>query len=890
MAGLKSMFKKDKESSAVDSAASSHVSLSKLFHHSTPTPSSTPSSSASAKSKQPAPAPPANIKRSNSHSNTKAAELSTAPTPAPKSLNRAATLAHIQHVNDRNHKKAVARSATSTTPGDWNNNGLADGQAAQTPKPVRMGLPPVIPSSGQNSRQGTNHGNRSRSSSNATHEKIVYNPFGMNNKDQQVDNTPKSTSFYLTGGVDFERVVANPVKDPNDYLPEDLKQPHVNLFDCYEIEHQLKKLGDGGSSDVRIINAINHKKEVYALKKFTLLAKESDEEFYKRIIKEYILSKRIAKSRHVVDCIALVRIQSMGSLTRGWGMVMEFCQGGDLFNTIVKPGWKRLSLAERYCVFKQVAYGLKYLHDCDIVHRDLKPENVLIDANGICKLCDFGVSDYGHTVNRDFSSPVKLSTAYVGSPPYVPPEVMKLKELSSSELSKWAYDPFKMDCWALGMLLFCIAYAGVPFQRAINDDHGFRDYKFNYDRYCSGHPLFKTNNGCSNGEFSKGPGSEFKWAAAFHSVGASRVAWKLCDPSVTNRYTLDLLFKDPWFTSLEMCVYENEDQDVCCIPAHSDMATSHTHIGGTQNGSNPSTGGNSRTTSRRGTAHDTPVPQTPIRSMLDLTSLDPKKKPISSASAHLLQHIQGQETVPTTPLKDNASIHSNGSLNFTPLHLKKDEADGELVNPKPVEEVENVAPDNGANSQLPEGTTGSVPMSASSSGSSETEIAKSNSNASLSNVANNANVIEPIEEELEADVEEEEQSESIAAQTQEHVVAASVPIVSATPVPLELPAQGSIAGTIPTPSATPANETTASPISTGVHHGLPSTGLPPLATVHPVSNEPRHCEPQVFKSNGTLLKIGSDGSCELGYKLKKHHHLEVSSVAIQSISGSVRRR
>lgn len=884
MAGLKGIFKKDKDIAyQSESSSSSHGSLSKLFHHSSPTPNPALLSPANTKTS-------ANIKRSNSHSHpstTKAIESSlNSSTPPPKTtLSRAATLAHIQHINDRNHKKSVARSSTST-PNEWNNTAesstttsstnnttttTTDEKHPATSKPVRMGLPPVIPLSMSNSRSGTHQGNnRSRSSSSATHEKIVYNPFGIN-KDQVVDNTPKSTSFYLAGGVDFERLVANPVKDPNDYLPEELRQRHVNLFDCYEIEHQLKKLGDGGSSDVRIINALNHKKEFYALKKFTLLAKESDEEFYKRIIKEYILSKRIAKSRHVVDCIALVRIQSMGSLTRGWGMVMEFCQGGDLFNTIVKPGWKRVPLTERYCIFKQVAYGLKFLHECDIVHRDLKPENVLIDANGICKLCDFGVSDYGHTVHLDFSSPVKLSTAYVGSPPYVPPEVMKLKELSSSELSKWAYDPFKMDCWALGMLLFCIAYGGVPFQKANNDDHGFRDYKFNHDRYCSAHPLFKNNGGCSDGEYSKGPGSEFKWAAAFHSVGASRVAWKLCDISVNNRYTLDLLFKDPWFTSLEMCVYENDDQDVCFIPGHSDLTAPHTHIGGPQNGggstSSPSTGTpNSRTNSRRGTAHD--MPQTPIRSMLDLTSLDPKKK-LSSQHAHA---SQAQDGAPSTPLKDNASIHSNSSLSFTPLHLKKEDAveGGEVLTSGEKEVVEGAEKE----AILPE--------------ESASEIPNSNSFVSLSNAGNNANAnaIEPIEEEGEAEVEEDPQHREVAAaeqQQQQHIAAGSVPIPST--VPLEL----SMSGTIPTPSGTPAND------NVNAHapvHGLPSTGIGHLTvnTNVAASNEPRHCEPQVFKSNSTILKLGADGACELGYKLKKHHHLDVSNVAIQSFSGSVRRR
>jgi len=42
--------------------------------------------------------------------------------------------------------------------------------------------------------------------------------------------------------------------------------------------------------------------------------------------------------------------------------------------------------------FVDILHGLAYLHQHCIVHRDLKPENVLLDARGIAKLADFGVS------------------------------------------------------------------------------------------------------------------------------------------------------------------------------------------------------------------------------------------------------------------------------------------------------------------------------------------------------------------------------------------------------------------------------------------------------------------------------------------------------------------
>ncbi|OBA23664.1 kinase-like protein [Metschnikowia bicuspidata var. bicuspidata NRRL YB-4993] len=472
---------------------------------------------------------------------------------------------------------------------------------------------------------------------NSNHEKIVYNPFGLNKLNSTVQHL---ALFYLKGGPDQGcRTVANPVANPNDYLPEELQEDHINFLQDFQFENIDRTIGEGGSSDVRKVTLSSNKKKHYALKRLSLFNKELDEEFYRRAAKEYIISHKLSKLRHCVSTIALLRIQSQATITRGWGMIMEFCEGGDLFNTIIKPGWKRTPLNERYCIFKQIAHGLKFLHDNDIVHRDLKPENILLDRHGVAKLCDFGVSDFGHEEPGDFESPVKLSTAYVGSPPYSPPEVMHLKDCSPSEVKKNAYDPFKMDHWGLGMLLFCIVYSGVPFQQSSTSDVQFRDYKFSRDRYCSDNPGFKNNT-----DLSKGPGSEFKWAAQFQSSGAARVAWKLCDPSTIARYDLDLLFQDPWFHGLEMCLYEHPDQQVDPFVLPS---ASNSHQ-------------NSRAPSRKNTimSHqedsDHSTPHTPVRSMLDLVGVPEKDHGMSSD-------------------QDAVSVHSNSSLSAIPLNIAHDD-------------------------------------------------------------------------------------------------------------------------------------------------------------------------------------------------------------------------
>lgn len=450
------------------------------------------------------------------------------------------------------------------------------------------------------------------------HEKIVYNPFGINNMHNYDQG---QSSFYGNIGKE-DRVLSNPVADPNEYIPKEMSQKHVNLLEDFEIDFSNKKLGDGGSAEVHIVNLKQLKKTLFALKKITLFSKETEEEYYCRASKEYRMNKYASKSRHVVDVLALMRVPSQKYLTRGWAIVMDYCEGGDLYSNIIKSQWKGLKSGEKYCMFKQICYGLKFLHDNGIAHKDMKAENVLIDRYGIAKLCDFGVSEFANEVEGDPKSPVKYSTSYVGSPPYTAPEVMKLRNAPSTEIKYLAYDPYKMDCWGLGMLLFCVVYRGLPFASAIPDDPGFRDYKFNHERFLSNHPNFKNNN-----EFNKGPGIEFRWSAQFDSNGASRVAWKLCNPNPEQRYTIPLLFKDPWFLNLEMCVYEDPDQNVNGVVAWKNLSFSLTNSG-------------SVPPSRKGT----------------FSSLSEKHEP----------HVVKSMVDVYDENKDNASVRSASSLSYLP--------------------------------------------------------------------------------------------------------------------------------------------------------------------------------------------------------------------------------
>jgi len=145
----------------------------------------------------------------------------------------------------------------------------------------------------------------------------------------------------------------------------------------------------------------------------------------------------------------IIRILDVADNPDSICFIMEYAAGGELRGYVEKH--KSLSEEESRSFFKQIVRAVHYIHSKKIIHRDLKLENILLDKENRCKIVDFGLSDYVAGAKKDGV------VTDAGTEAYLAPEVY-------NGFSKGS-DPFKIDSWALGVILFAMTHGKLPFSR-----------------------------------------------------------------------------------------------------------------------------------------------------------------------------------------------------------------------------------------------------------------------------------------------------------------------------------------------------------------------------------------------------------------------------------------
>jgi len=142
-------------------------------------------------------------------------------------------------------------------------------------------------------------------------------------------------------------------------------------------------------------------------------------------------------------------------------LVLEMCQGGEVFDRIIQE--KHFTEKDAATVMQQVFQGINYTHSVDIVHRDLKPENVMLLNKGPIKGNTVKVIDYG--IAAEWKG--NLLVTKNGTLDYMAPELVDLLTHKSQGYGK------ELDVWSCGVILYVLLSGMLPF-KGKNDQESFQ--------------------------------------------------------------------------------------------------------------------------------------------------------------------------------------------------------------------------------------------------------------------------------------------------------------------------------------------------------------------------------------------------------------------------------
>jgi serine/threonine protein kinase len=132
--------------------------------------------------------------------------------------------------------------------------------------------------------------------------------------------------------------------------------------------------------------------------------------------------------------------------------VMELIEGESIDRYC---GHHSLSTTDRLLLFLQICSAVQYAHQRLIIHRDLKPGNILVTADGIPKLLDFGIAKIlDPSVATDGFAPT-LTQFRALTPSYASPEQINGEPITTSS-----------DVYSLGVILYELLTGHHPYQMA----------------------------------------------------------------------------------------------------------------------------------------------------------------------------------------------------------------------------------------------------------------------------------------------------------------------------------------------------------------------------------------------------------------------------------------
>jgi serine/threonine protein kinase/tetratricopeptide (TPR) repeat protein len=191
------------------------------------------------------------------------------------------------------------------------------------------------------------------------------------------------------------------------------------------------------------------------------LAERADGEFEQRVALKVVrrsfadteLARRFRRERQILASLNhpnIARLLDGGVSDDGEPfLAMEYVEGSRID---AYADAHNLSTVERLRLFRKVCAAVQYAHQNLIIHRDLKPSNILVTADGMPKLLDFGIAKL-LDADADGEGAQTVTELRVMTPEYASPEQLRGRSVTTAT-----------DVYSLGVVLYELLTGRRPYR------------------------------------------------------------------------------------------------------------------------------------------------------------------------------------------------------------------------------------------------------------------------------------------------------------------------------------------------------------------------------------------------------------------------------------------
>ncbi|XP_074023081.1 LOW QUALITY PROTEIN: ephrin type-B receptor 4-like, partial [Numenius arquata] len=154
----------------------------------------------------------------------------------------------------------------------------------------------------------------------------------------------------------------------------------------------------------------------------------------------------------------VVRLRGVVTASAPAMILTEFMENGAL-DAFLRGRVGSLPPLQLVAMLRGIAAGMRYLADTGFVHRDLAARNILVDAQLVCKVSDFGLS---RALQEDSSPDPTYTSSLGGKIPirWTAPEAIALRKFTSAS-----------DAWSYGIVMWeVMSFGERPYWDMSNQD------------------------------------------------------------------------------------------------------------------------------------------------------------------------------------------------------------------------------------------------------------------------------------------------------------------------------------------------------------------------------------------------------------------------------------